>query len=885
MDPTAVRLLAIAAFTCLFVTDAAGVRRHASPSAQANAGVIQESDDLQELLHEQEELRELLSELENEADQVRKNLKRVQHVITLQEKLESLHRKIEDEDDDEAIEQLEREAEKIEFIIEQHRQIYELEGFRAELLTYPGMLEELEFDFDHTVVAQKLGDVAETISQLQALHEELIGTGDAESSESVWETIDKLEGRLAKEEGLLELVDEIVIATEEEDFDSIDDLVQKLSTELSGSDKTKPKKEQTEKNLPAFDTESLPVAINEKSLDEFHDVDFNSSIVPMLQKHCFDCHSNDSSLGDLDIESMIAQRPLVANRQKWLNVIEQLKNRVMPPKDETELPENDRRMLVLSLHNNIHNFDYSQVKHPGFESTRRLTLAEYDNTLSDLFGVEIKVAERFPKELAGTSGFDNSANTLFIQPLLMERFISAADEVVESLLPDKPSTNRQKKAHRRLFFQKPETAAAESQVAGKILSRFVGRAYRRPLTTEERKSLAVQYDKLKSDSTDHEQAIKRIVQKTLISPSFLLKFETHPNTDDQYKINDWELASRLSYFLWASMPDHELFQLASQGKLHRPEILRQQVDRMLDDPRAETLGETFAAQWLGSQHLGTRVRLDPIDNPWCTESLMKAMRDETSLFMHELIRDDAPIEQIINADFTYLNEELAKHYGIRGVSGEQMQRVELNNQNRGGILGHGSILAVTSFPYRTSPVVRGKWILETIFGTPPPAPPPNVSELSDEIEENERLTMREKLEIHRKSPNCYACHSQMDPLGLALERYDWFGRYRNRLHGHRIDDKGTLPDGTQFKGLPGLKEVILETRKEDLVRQVATRMLSYALGRQLEYYDEPAIRKILLELQNRENRFRSLIHGVVQSHPFQYKKLTSTEDKTGRANQ
>lgn len=226
-----------------------------------------------------------------------------------------------------------------------------------------------------------------------------------------------------------------------------------------------------------------------------------------------------------------------------------------------------------------------------------------------------------------------------------------------------------------------------------------------------------------------------------------------------------------------------------------------------------------------------------------------------------------------------MNGELAKLYGIRGVRGSQMRRIELEDEARRGILGHASVLAVTSFPYRTSPVVRGKWVLDTLLGTPPPPPPPNVSELSDELLENDRLTVRQKLERHRQSPRCSACHSEMDPLGLALEKFDWFGRYRSRYERGRIDTRGALPNGTEFEGLAGLRGVIIDQRHEDLVRQVASKMLAYALGRQLEYYDEPALRKILQSIEAQENRFQPLITEIVLSDPFQFKQVQkATQD-------
>ncbi|MEL7267621.1 MAG: DUF1588 domain-containing protein, partial [Planctomycetota bacterium] len=242
------------------------------------------------------------------------------------------------------------------------------------------------------------------------------------------------------------------------------------------------------------------------------------------------------------------------------------------------------------------------------------------------------------------------------------------------------------------------------------------------------------------------------------------------------------------------------------------------------------------------------------------------------LFFHSLITENQPVTRLVDADYTFLNQELASLYGIRGVRGTHMRRVDLEDQQRGGILGHGSILAVTSFPGRTSPVVRGKWVLDTLLGTPPPPPPPGVSQLSDEILENRRLSVREKLERHRQLPSCNACHREMDPLGLALEKFDWFGRFRDRYGRARIDDRGSLPDGDSFSGLPGLRKVIVEKRSKDLVRQLTCKMMSYALGRQLEYFDEAAVRQVITKIGDRQNRFRPLIHEIVDSYPFQFKR-------------
>jgi hypothetical protein len=616
----------------------------------------------------------------------------------------------------------------------------------------------------------------------------------------------------------------------------------------------------------------LPIRITEEGIASQAHVTFEEAVVPLLRTHCFECHGNDSQSAELNLEQLVTESPIVVNRDKWINVLEQSKNRVMPPEGETQPSEEERTRLVLVLHNAVHNFDYSGIKHPGFEHARRLTHDEYDNTVRDLFGIDIRPTDRFPTDLIGSSGFDNSANTLFLQPLLMERYMGAADVIVDDALPLKPTTEAHRATRRLLLFREPNAVESEEQTVAKVFTRFLTHAYRRPATSDELERAKKSYAASRATGKGVVESAKDVFRTTLISPNFLMKSETLQEPDADFHIDDWELASRLSYFLWATMPDDELFDLARAEILHEPAVLDAQVQRMIADSRSETLGSIFAAQWLGSQHLGTRMRMDPIDNPWCTDSLMAAMRNETAMFFHTLVQENHPLPRLIDADFTFVNQELATQYNIGGVHGEEMQRISLQNSERGGIFGQASLLAVTSVPYRTSPVARGRWILADVLGTPPPPPPPNVSQLAEEIEENEKLSFREKLEFHRRAPNCYSCHSEMDPLGFSLEGYDHFGRERKSQEGKKLDVRGELPNGTEFEGLAGLKKVIVEQRLGDLSKQVTSKMLSYALGRQLEYYDEPTVRRIVKAVESDDYRLQTLIHEVVQSYPFQYKR-------------
>lgn len=825
------------------------------------------SEAYRELVAEQAELTEVLAEVNSERARIKADLEDIAELLALQKRIDQIEIQLDRVENEQRIESLTVELAKAEEQIELKYETRRLRQLGRHILEVSEFLQEVAPN-DAERLLPKLREIGEKGKQLQNLLQ--AAASDRKDNPSREGEIGSLFDWLDESADLVDLTEEYLWAVEEEESEESEELRREISRFLlpSENDDTV---EEKEKESAFHSPDLLPVVVNKQTLASHKNRDFQTDIVPLLKTYCFDCHSNDTSYGELNLEEMIAKSPIVVDRGKWINVIEQTKNRVMPPEDGEQPGEPQRRALVLGLHNKIHNFDYSQIKNPGFEKARRLTHQEYDNTVSDLFGVRVAVASRFPKELSGKSGFDNSSNTLFIQPLLLERYATAADEIVEELLPKRPQDARQTKATKSVFYLEPKTPAEASDVARKLITRFVSRAYRRPLRQDELDRLMGRYQQYVADGSEHSDAIRSIVRQTLISPNFLMKFEQTTGTDD-FRVNDFELANRLSYFLWASMPDSELFKLAGSKSLHKPEVLAGQVNRMLRDPRSKSLGEIFAAQWLGSQHVGTRVRLDPIDNPWCTDSLMESMREETALFFHSLVTENKPIGRLVDADYTYLNNELAALYKIRGVRGPEMRRVSLEGTQRGGVLGQGSVLAVTSFPYRTSPVVRGKWVLETLLGTPPPPPPPNVSELSDEIAENRRLSIRQKLERHRQSPSCSACHSEMDPLGLSLEKFDWFGRYRERYERGRIDDSGSLPTGESFAGLQGLKKVIVETRSDDLVRQVASKMLSYALGRQLEYYDEPAIRTIIERISAEENRFQPLIHQIVASYPFQYKQ-------------
>ena len=421
--------------------------------------------------------------------------------------------------------------------------------------------------------------------------------------------------------------------------------------------------------------------------------------------------------------------------------------------------------------------------------------------------------------------------------------------------------------------------ADEAACALEILSSLARRAYRRPLVPPDLDTLMGFYGAGRQGG-NFDSGIQLALERLLISPDFLFRIERDPpgvEPGTPYLLTDLDLASRLSFFLWSSMPDAELLELAEQGALRDPAVLEAQTRRLLADPRSAALVRNFAGQWLYLRNLAG-VLPDPVAFPEFDENLRDAFRRETELFVQSLVRDDRSVLDLLGADYTYANERLARHYGIPNVYGSHFRRVELEPElaeRRGGIFGHGSLLTATSYPNRTSPVLRGKWVLTNILGTPPPPPPADVPDLPDRGEDGRAATVRERLQRHRESPACSACHAPMDPLGLALENYDAIGTWRTSGEaGLPIDASGNLPDGTSFHGPTGLRTLLLD-RRDRFVGTVTEKLLAYALGRGPEYYDRPTVRAIIRESASENYRWSDIIVGIVKSTPFRMRRSAS----------
>jgi hypothetical protein len=747
--------------------------------------------------------------------------------------------------------------------------------------------------------------------------------------------------------------------------------------------------------------------------------DFAKVGVGFVEKHCVHCHGEKVHKADLSLHKDRDDAAVLQSRKVWTNVVQMVQTGEMPPKTRPRPAPAEVEGFLKSVNGVFDRADRNS-RDPGRVTIRRLNRVEYNNTIRDLLGdsVDFKPAEDFPSDDVG-HGFDNIGDVLSLSPVLMERYLSAAESIVGRVfLPDPPrppvrhqsaqylepgggspkmkgrfreitngnlntphtlgmdgeytirtrvyahqagdepvrialSNNgkevqqfevkatdektaqrieaslqltpgdhrisvmlvnpfKDDKQERALFVEFLEmigpkdtrpafqrkllTIAADKPKPERtraMLDHFASKAYRRPGTKAEVDRLAKLVESAESRGEKWEAGLQLALQAVLVSPKFLFRVELddRPDSPQPHPIDEYQLASRLSYFLWSSMPDDALFDLAAKKQL--TPNLDAQVKRMLQDTKAKALTENFAVQWLQLGRL-TTIAPDSKLFPTFNERLRKSMLKETELFFEAIVKEDRSILDLIDADFTFLNDTLARHYGIadtngnrigqkatrpggkpfqgkRGDGGESFQRVSLHDGERGGILTHASVLTVTSNPTRTSPVKRGRWVLEQLLGTPPPPPPPNVPELSESEKALTSGSLRQRMEQHRANPACANCHARMDPLGFAFENFNAIGAFRAKDGNFDIDSSGTLPDGKSFKGPAELK-VILKEKKDLFSRCLAEKMLIYALGRGVEYYDKPTLDKISAALEKNQHKFSTLVTEIVKSDPFRMRR-------------
>ncbi len=730
---------------------------------------------------------------------------------------------------------------------------------------------------------------------------------------------------------------------------------------------------------------------------------FRSEIRPILARHCEACHSPDSEnrIRFLESESIA---DVTADRSLWRNVAMQLRNRTMPPTGPRP-PERDRSRVATWIDETLRATACDLGEYAGRVVSRRLNRSEYQNTVRDLFGLQIDVAESFPVDGSGGEGFDNNGETLFFSPLLLERYLEVADHVLaqvivtpplgrafvaRDLLPDRTEDehdsvemrqgdsvsrkvsfyedgdyevsawirsppvnanpvaeilvgeevagrlrfgwssatatarrttiavssgeheisfvvgrgspalrlvsidiNQERRepepatlaAHHRLFGSEPgQTVLAPRVAAARLLREFMARAFRRPLADGEEEQFLTLFDSAFGRGEPYEAAVRLALKAVLVSADFLFRVESAPEPVGLHPLSDHELATRLSFFLWGSTPDAALRHLADDGRLTDDAVLAAQTDRLLDHPRSRYFARTFIGQWLGTKDVGGRVAptINEIQH-FYTPRIAADMREEPVLLFQRMLDEDRSVLEFISADYTYLTERLARHYGMPdAVKGNEFQLVSTPDGRRGGLLGLGAVQAMNSAYKRTSPVLRGVWTLETLLGTKLPSPPPDIPALESEEGNERNLTVREMLSEHRANPTCAACHDVIDPIGFGFENYDWLGRWRDvDDNGRPVDASGVLPSGESFDGPAGLRDLLLE-RKDEMVRHVARKLLGYALGRTISDRDHCVIEAVVGRLQASGWGARSLVKEIVLSTPFRYVQVEGSRAQAPR---
>lgn len=587
--------------------------------------------------------------------------------------------------------------------------------------------------------------------------------------------------------------------------------------------------------------------------------------------YCYDCHGVDVKKGGLDFETAIKEQGRVSDLSLLDKVIQVVATGEMPPKKKPEPAEIDVFVAALQAQREEQLSAMKPVA--GRVTVRRLNRTEYNNTVRDLLGVTTEPASAFPPDDSGY-GFDNIGDVLTLSPLLAEKYLDVAEEIVaEALEHELANYKTISPANRRILICNHARDSHNARCAERILRHLAPRAYRRPVTQADLEQLGNLYQIAIDQGDGFKEGLSLALQAMLVSPHFLFRAEGRfvpGDPEEARRLGSYELASRLSYFLWSTMPDETLTRKAANGSIRNPRVLRSEINRMLAAPRARSLAENFAGQWLHTRNLAT-MDPDPKKFPEFNKELRTAMAEETNLFFESVMSEDRSVLDFIDADYTFVNEPLAKHYGMDGIAGPDFQRVTVDPATRGGILGQASVLTVTSLPTRTSPVIRGLWVLENLLAAAPPPPPPDVPPL-EEAKVDSTATLRQKLEAHRENPSCASCHNRMDPLGFGLENYDAIGAWRTTDNEKPVDSSGVLPDGQAFSGPGELKKVLL-SRKADFTRCLTEKMLTYALGRGVEDFDTPVIEDIVAGVEKEDYRFSALIYEIVRSLPFTRQQL------------
>jgi cytochrome c553 len=588
---------------------------------------------------------------------------------------------------------------------------------------------------------------------------------------------------------------------------------------------------------------------------------FDKELLPVLQDRCMDCHDAEMKKGDVDFDLLLEQGSLRHDIRLWGKVREQLRAGTMPPKPKPPLDPAQRDTMLRWIQRNEEAVLTMPATQPGPARTRRLNREEYGNTLRDLLGIAKRPGDGCPADGAGGEGFANSADTLMLSPLLIEKYLDAAGAAIKEVW-------ERRELRTRLLAPVTSDKLPPDKGAELALRPFLLRAYRRPPTEDDVQALLGVFRQTWQRQPNWDEAMRTMFKAALVTPKFLFIEDTpHANAKEPRRLDSFEMASRLSYLLWSSMPDDELLKLAGEDKLQDDAVLEAQVRRMLADGKAQAFTKDFAGQWLRFGEVFNSVDPDCRHAPDFNGELRQAMYDEIFAFSDQLLRKNGRVLDFLDSDYTFLNERLAKVYEVPGVQGKDMRQVNLPNNRRGGITSMAAILAYTSYPQRTSPVLRGKWILEQLLGTPPPPPPPNVGLLPEDKKAVMATTVRQRLEAHRNKAVCAGCHARLDPPGFALENFDIIGKWRDSDNGKPIDATGTMTGGRNFATPAEFRRLLLED-KALFVRSLCTRLLGYATGRSVELHDQPTLLRLEKVLLDSDYRSEPLLIALVKSVPF-----------------
>jgi cytochrome c553 len=652
--------------------------------------------------------------------------------------------------------------------------------------------------------------------------------------------------------------------------------------------------------------------------------EFRTQIRPILQTYCFDCHGDGAHKGNVAFDEFKSDQAAVTNRDLWFKALKNLRAGMMPPAKKSQPSAEQKQEIASWIKGAVFCVDPVNPD-PGRVTVRRLNRVEYRNTIRDLMGIDYDTQTEFPPDDTGY-GFDTIGDVLTISPMLLEKYMIAAEKIVALAVPEKKEGAKDN-AYKRFFPKDVPAGSRERKAyAREILADFAHKAFRRPPDEKTVKKLvAMAEEDYSQPGTTFESGLGQAIVAVLASPRFIFREEGTTGKGDPHGnelVDEYALASRLSYFLWSSMPDDELMRLAAEGHLRKE--LPAQMQRMLQDKRSKDFVRNFTGQWLRArdidnvqideravlrrehgankemEHLRRRYKqLDdkgpaqlsaeekqekedirhnffkqfqaPLD-PELSSALRKDMRRETEDVFGYVVHEDRSLLELIDSDYTFLNERLAHLYGITNVNGDELRRVTLPPDSpRGGVLTEGTVLVVTSNPTRTSPVKRGLFILDGILGTPPPPPPANIPPLEDAAKglTNQEPSLRETLAAHRSNALCSSCHNRMDPLGLAMENFDALGLWRTNDLSQPIDAAGTLLTGESFSSFKELKRILVQKHAEDFYRTLTEKMLTYALGRGLDYSDVETVDQIVSRIEKANGHASALLAGIVDSAPFQ----------------